>query len=69
MNEYNGPKTYTELLMWANKWQNSKKTERLGQAFFNEFNFEWKTSYTTDPYSAMACLEEGLVEKFPRFYG
>lgn len=69
MKEYKGPKTYTDLLVWANKWRNGPKTERLGQAFFNEFDFEFKLSYNIqDPYDAMVCLEEGLLEKFPGFY-
>lgn len=69
MKEYKGPKTYNELLLWAIKWRNGPKTERLGQAFFNEFDFEFKLSYnTTDPYHAMTLLEEGLLEKYPEFY-
>ena len=63
------PKNYMELLEWMGRWRNGAMTERLGQAFFNDFGFEYKNSYEINHvYDAMNILEEGLHQKFPDFY-
>lgn len=68
MTDYKGPKTYFEFSMWHGK--RSFKTERIGQAFFNDFGFQTEKSYyCEDPYDTFSMLTDALAEKFPEFWG
>lgn len=67
MGEYKGPKNYFELSMWhANRMP--FETERVGQAFFNDFDFQTEKSYyCEDPYRAWCMIVDALTEMFPDF--
>lgn len=68
MDTYTGPKNYLELSMWHAK-RLPLKTERIGQAFFNDFGFQTEKSYyCEDPYDAWSMIVSALEEKFPDFY-
>lgn len=67
MTEYNGPDNYLDLCAWQGN--RSFRTERLGQAFFNEFGFETEKSYYCEDIAvAWTMIVEGLADKFPNFY-
>ncbi len=66
--EYKGPKTYFEFMMWHGK--RSFKNERIGQAFFNDFGFETDaTYYCEDVWDVLCLLTDALSEKYPGFWG
>lgn len=69
MKSYKGPKTYTELSCWHAK-RSPLKGERTGQAFFNDFDYQYKNSYDSDDlYEAFSLICDGLSEEFPNFWG
>lgn len=67
MTDYQGPKNFLELSRWhANRMP--FKTERLGQAFFNDFGFQTENSYyCEDAYDAWAMIVDSLCLKYPGF--
>lgn len=66
-NDYSGPKNFFELSSWhANRLP--FKTERLGQAFFNDFGFQTEKSYyCEDPYDAWSMILDALILNYPDF--
>lgn len=68
MKDYKGPKTFMELSAWhANRLP--FKNERLGQAFYNDFEYQVMNSYhEVSPDSAFNQLVIGLQEIYPDFW-
>lgn len=67
MEDYKGPRNYLEFSMWHAK-RMPFKTERIGQAFFNDFGFQTADSYyCEDPYDAFSMIVGALTEEFPYF--
>lgn len=68
MNEYTGPKTYFELSLW-HAFRMPFVSERVGQAFFNDFKREWGNSYNVvDGYDAFSLITDGLSAEYPYFW-
>lgn len=66
-NEYAGPKNFFELSSWHTN-RLPFKTERLGQAFFNDFGFQTEKSYyCEDPYDAWSMILDALILQYPDF--
>jgi len=65
---YNGPKSYLEFAVWHGR--RNLRTERVGQAFFNDFNFEVNNSfYNEDVYLVISDITDALTEIYPDFFG
>ena len=67
MKDYKGPKNYFEMSTWhVNRMP--FKTERIGQAFFNDFGFQTQKSYyCEDPSLAWEMIVNALTEIYPDF--
>lgn len=63
------PKTLIAFVEWSSSWLAGPKTERIGQAFFNEFHLEFGNSYNSEnTYQTLVLIEEGLAKMYPDFY-
>lgn len=68
VSDYAGPNNYIELSDWHAK-RIPFKTERVGQAFFNDFGFQTENSYyCEDPFAAWTMIVDALEDKFEDFY-
>lgn len=70
--DYKGPTKFSELCKWfATHVDSDTRTERMGQMFFNQFDYETTHSYyEQDDNHAFQMIHHGLVKEFgDSFYG